>query len=224
MAQRESIEFENEYLFKILVIGDLATGKTCLIRKYVQNIFWKDSKPTIGADFAIKNMKWNQDTLVRLQLWDIAGQERFGNLTHVYYREAVAAVVVFDVSRPQTFEGTMKWKNDLDSKVRVTLSDGSQIRLPTILLANKCDTLENGAWPIRIPKNEMDDYCRKNGFLGWHEVSAKEDSYLPNIDSAFRGLVKEVIATETRQCSPDINLTPISLNPLPGSKADRCSC
>jgi hypothetical protein len=63
-------------------------------------------------------INWDQNTVVRLQLWDIAGQERFGNMTRVYYREAVGAFVVFDVTRVATFEAVQKWKNDIDSKVR----------------------------------------------------------------------------------------------------------
>ena len=91
--------------------------------------------------------------MVRLQLWDIAGQERFGNMTRVYYREAVGAFVVFDVTRVATFEAVQKWKNDIDSKVRTCvhsfflgLTAWLQVTLPpddrpipVVLLANKCD-------------------------------------------------------------------------------------
>lgn len=87
----------------------------------------------IGVDFALKVIQWSPDTVVRLQLWDIAGQERFGNMTRVYYKEAVGALVVFDVTRISTFDGVSKWKADIDEKVR--LPDGSKI--PVVLLANK---------------------------------------------------------------------------------------
>jgi Ras-related protein Rab-32 len=60
----------------------------------------------------------DSNTVVRLQLWDIAGQERFGNMTRVYYKEAVGAFIVFDVTRASTFEAVHKWKHDIDSKVR----------------------------------------------------------------------------------------------------------
>jgi Ras-related protein Rab-32 len=68
-----------------------------------------------------------------LQLWDIAGQERFGNMTRVYYKEAVGAFVVFDVTRLSTFEAVQMWKSDLDNKV--LLPNGKPI--PAVLLANK---------------------------------------------------------------------------------------
>ena len=72
-------------------------------------------------------MKYNENTVVRLQLWDIAGQERFGNMTRVYYRDAAAAFIVFDLTRRGTFEAVRKWKEDLDTKV--ITSDGQKVRL-----------------------------------------------------------------------------------------------
>jgi GTPase SAR1 family protein len=69
-----------------------------------------------------------------LQLWDIAGQERFGNMTRVYYKEAVGAMVVFDVTRVNTFEAVQKWKNDIDAKVTLPPDDRP---IPVVLLANK---------------------------------------------------------------------------------------
>ena len=71
--------------------------------------------------------------MIRLQLWDIAGQERFYNMTRVYYKDAVGCFIVFDVTRASTFEAVIRWKNDLDSKV--TLPDGNPV--PCVLLANK---------------------------------------------------------------------------------------
>ena len=70
-----------EYLFKVLVIGDIGVGKTSLIKRYVHHIFGQTYKPTIGVDFALKVINWDPETLIRLQLWDIAGQERFGTMT-----------------------------------------------------------------------------------------------------------------------------------------------
>lgn len=122
-----------EHLYKILVIGELGTGKTSFIKRYVHQFFSQNYRATIGVDFALKVLHWDQNTIVRLQLWDIAGQERFGNMTRVYYKEAVGAFIVYDVTRNATFDCVSKWKQDLDSKVQ--LPDGSPI--PCILLANK---------------------------------------------------------------------------------------
>lgn len=80
----------------------------------------------------MKSLNWDENTLIRLQLWDIAGQERFGNMTRVYYKEAVGAFLVFDVNKMSTFNAVLKWKHDLDTKV--CLADGNPI--PCLLLAN----------------------------------------------------------------------------------------
>uniref|UniRef100_A0A672ZUJ8 Ras-related protein Rab n=1 Tax=Sphaeramia orbicularis TaxID=375764 RepID=A0A672ZUJ8_9TELE len=153
---------QQELLFKVLVIGDLGVGKTSIIKRYVHQIFSQHYRATIGVDFALKVLQWNHDTVIRLQLWDIAGQERYGNMTRVYYREAVGALVVFDVTRASTFDAVLKWKDDLDSKV--TLNHGRPV--PAVLLANKSDQLSS-----QMPK--LDTFCRENGFVGWFETSAK---------------------------------------------------
>ena len=124
---------------QVLVVGDLGVGKTSLIQRYVHNIFNREYKATIGVDFAYKLIQVNHNKVVRLQLWDIGGQERFGNMTRVYYREAVGAIIVFDLTRHGTLETVKKWKADIDAKVR--LQDAYETPIPVILLANKvCNT------------------------------------------------------------------------------------
>ncbi|KAG7484347.1 ras-related protein Rab-38 [Megalops cyprinoides] len=201
---------QKEHLYKILVIGDLGVGKTSIIKRYVHQNYSTNYRATIGVDFALKVLNWDSET-VRLQLWDIAGQERFGNMTRVYYREAMGAFIVFDITRPTTFEAVTKWKEDLDSKL--TLSNGKNIA--AVLLANKCDQgrdmlLNNGI--------KMDQFCKDNGFVGWFETSAKDNI---NIDQAANCLVKYIIASEN-----DIlkSVVPDTISPqLNSAKNSTCS-
>eukprot|EP00049_Salpingoeca_infusionum_P017595 m.353586 g.353586 ORF g.353586 m.353586 type:complete len:209 (+) comp16803_c0_seq1:105-731(+) len=174
-----------EHLFKILVVGDIGTGKTSLIKRYVHNIYSSHYRATIGVDFALKVLQINPNTVVRLQLWDIAGQERFNNMTRVFYKEAVGAFVVFDVSRVATFEAVQKWKADIDSKV--FLRDGSKI--PVVLLANKCDLAKEGK--VQNPA-EMKSYCEAQGFTEWFETSASQNI---GIEQATRSLVDTILET-----------------------------
>lgn len=183
---------QREYLFKVLVIGDLGVGKTSIIKRYVHQIFSQHYRATIGVDFALKVLNWEEDTVVRLQLWDIAGQERFGNMTRVYYREAVGAFIVFDVSRASTFEAVSKWKNDLDSKVR--LQNGRPV--PAVLLANKCDQAKEGLTNT-LPK--LDQFCKDNGFIAWFETSAKDNI---RIEESARLLVEHIISAEDDDGAP----------------------
>ena len=144
-------------------------------------------KSTIGVDFALKVINWDPKTIVRLQLWDIAGQERFGNMTRVYYKEAVGAFVVFDITRVATFEAVVKWKNDID--VKVTLPDDRPI--PVVLLANKCD-VGTKEGPGKNTE-EMHKFCEEHGFSGWFETSAKNNI---GIDEAAKFLVQKILDAE----------------------------
>ncbi|XP_017044691.1 ras-related protein Rab-32 isoform X2 [Drosophila ficusphila] len=208
---------KREHLYKILVIGELGTGKTSFIKRYVHQFFSQNYRATIGVDFALKVLQWDANTIVRLQLWDIAGQERFGNMTRVYYKEAVGAFIVFDVTRSGTFDCVSKWKEDLDSKVQ--LPDGSPI--PCILLANKCDQEKQG---IITQPEKMDEYVRENGFAGWFETSAKENI---NIDEAARALVNKILIND-KLISADLadgDKFNLSTGDAAGSDAkNKCSC
>lgn len=210
---------KREHLYKILVIGELGTGKTSFIKRYVHQFFSQNYRATIGVDFALKVLHWDPNTTVRLQLWDIAGQERFGNMTRVYYKEAVGAFIVFDVTRSGTFDCVSKWKEDLDSKVQ--LPDGSPI--PCILLANKCDQEKQG---IVTSPEKMDEYVRENGFAGWYETSAKENI---NIDEAARALVNKILLNDKLISAADLadsekfNLNN-SADQSPTESKSKCSC
>ncbi|XP_018590307.1 ras-related protein Rab-38b isoform X2 [Scleropages formosus] len=201
-----------EHLYKILVIGDLGVGKTSIIKRYVQQSFSSNYRATIGVDFALKVLNWDSETF-RLQLWDIAGQERFGNMTRVYYREAVGAFIVFDVTRPATFEAVTKWKADLDSKL--TLPNGKNASV--VLLANKCDHGYDALWGS---DGRMEQFCQENGFVGWFKTSAKDNI---NIDEAADCLVKHIITNEN-DIQKSVILDTISprLGPLKDTTCSGC--
>ncbi|XP_071960104.1 ras-related protein Rab-7L1-like isoform X2 [Antedon mediterranea] len=179
-----------ERLFKVLIIGDGTVGKTSFVERYVSNRFRDDYKTTIG-DFALKVLSLNDDETIRLQLWDIGGQERYTSLTRVYYKDASACVIMFDVTMHKTFSSVMKWKNDLDSKV--SLKDGSP--LPCLLLANKCDLSQNRA----VSSSDIQELSQNNGFIGWSEISVKESS---NISESMMFLVEEILARNTLSGQP----------------------
>ncbi|KJE91824.1 hypothetical protein, variant [Capsaspora owczarzaki ATCC 30864] len=175
-------------LFGGFCFGDCValTGKTSLIRRYSEGFFTPNYKLTIGADFATKVLEWESGAKITLQLWDIAGHERFGHMTHVYYKYAIAAVIVFDMTRPATFDSVIKWLNDVNNKVM--LPDGKPV--PVMLLANKADMSDKSVY-----KQKLDDFCKEHGLIGWFATSAKNNA---NIDQAMNFLVGSVIQISKR--------------------------
>src|SRR3989338_7002184 len=103
-------------------------------------------------------------------------------MTRVYYKEAVGAFVVYDITRPPTFEAVQKWKSDIEHKVFLP----DERTIPCVLLANKCDLPS----AVSKSKEEMDQYCQENGFINWYETSAKDDK---NINEAANFLVKKIL-------------------------------
>lgn len=184
-----------EHLFKVLVIGETSTGKTSFIKRYVHNFFSRAYKATIGVDFALKTIQYDENTSVRLQLWDIAGQERFGSMTRTYYKDASGAFLAYDVNRPKTFESVLRWKKDLDEKV--SLSDGSNI--PCLLLANKCDLVQN-----RTEETErfLKEFAKEKGFIGCLYTSPKDNV---NIEEAARLLVGEILRRQQNLTQDDLD-------------------
>uniref|UniRef100_A0A8C7JYL5 RAB38c, member of RAS oncogene family n=1 Tax=Oncorhynchus kisutch TaxID=8019 RepID=A0A8C7JYL5_ONCKI len=140
------------HLLKLLVIADLGVSKTS-VKSYVHQIFSQHYRATIDVDFALKVLHWDSDSVIRLQLWDIARQERYWNMTRVCYRKAVGALGVFDMTH---------WKDDLDTKV--TLSHGKPV--PAVVLAYTSDQ-------VCSQQLNLDTFCGEKGFLGWFETSAK---------------------------------------------------
>lgn len=207
-------ESRRELLYKVLVVGDIGTGKTSIIKRYVHGIFSMHYKSTIGVDFALKVLEWDDKTTVRLQLWDIAGQERFGNMTRVYYKEAVGAFVVFDVTRISTYEAVKKWKSDIDVKVTIP---NSQDPIPVVLLANKID-LATGKDGWGKTKEEMDKFCEEHGFVTWFETSAKDDV---NIEAAANELVKHILQ-KVNQVHEDNDPDTIKLDGSKKKEDDKC--
>lgn len=181
----------NEFLYKILVVGDIGTGKTSIIKRYVHGIFSIHYKSTIGVDFSLKVIKFDDDTTIKLQLWDIAGQERFNNMTRVYYKDAIGAVVVYDVTRFTTRESVIQWKHDIDSKL---VFPGTDIKIPTILIANKNDLLSKEDDDQYITKDGMDKFCKEHGFVTWFSTSVKNNT---NINEAFNTLIESIMKMQS---------------------------
>jgi small GTP-binding protein len=207
-----------ELLYKVLVVGDMGTGKTALIKKYVHDIFSPHYKSTIGVDFALKVIQWDKETIIRLQLWDIAGQERFGNMTRVYYKEAVGAFIVCDVTRNSTFEAITKWKKDIDDKIKIPKTEEP---IPTVLLVNKFDLIEtenNTDW--EETRQKLDELCKETHIIAWFETSAKTGL---NIKNATDSLIGTIIKTNVDNKN-DIFFPDSTIDLSESTTVSKCNC
>ncbi|KAL0219234.1 hypothetical protein P9112_004887 [Eukaryota sp. TZLM1-RC] len=200
----------NECLYKILVVGDPAVGKTSIIKRYVHKMFSPHYKSTIGLDFALKILNVDENNVFKLQFWDIGGQERFGQMTSLYYREAVAALVVFDITRQATFSAVQKWKADIDSKVCLPNDEP----IPVILLANKSDLVKQN-----LDKSRMDAFCKEHNFQGWFATSARDDV---GINEACSFLVEKI--RENDKQSDTIDDATVVVPNLNDTAGGGCAC
>ena len=124
-------DFEKEYYkLKLIVIGDSGVGKTNIIRRYISNTFSDDSKATVGVEFFTKPFRVNND-IVKLEIWDTAGQERYKSITSAYYKGSRGALLVYDITRPSTFEDVENWMTEIKEKVRGSLK--------IMIIGNKLD-------------------------------------------------------------------------------------
>merc|ERR1712211_36727 len=105
-------EDDYDYLFKVVIIGDSGVGKSNLLSRFTRNEFHLDSKSTIGVEFATRSIQ-HDGKIIKAQIWDTAGQERYRAITSAYYRGAVGALLVYDISKQATFKNVERWLTEL---------------------------------------------------------------------------------------------------------------
>ncbi len=123
-----------DMIFKVVLIGDSGVGKSNILSRYLHNEFNFDTKATVGVEFGSKKFELN-DYKIKIQVWDTAGQERYKSITNAYYKGAKGALLVYDISKKETFDSVDRWIPDL--KV-----NGDE-NLAIILVGNKCDLEES---------------------------------------------------------------------------------
>ncbi|KAI8645350.1 P-loop containing nucleoside triphosphate hydrolase protein [Parasitella parasitica] len=169
-------ESSYDYVFKLIVVGDSGVGKTNLLGRFAHDTFDFASKSTIGLDLTVKNMDI-KGKRVRAQIWDTAGQERYRSITKRYYRGAVGALLVYDITKRESFESLGRWLNEL--KINEAHPDSM-----VMLVGNKSD-LE----PQReVSQEEALNYSKINGIM-FMETSALEST---NVQKAFESLIHTI--------------------------------
>ncbi|GFH52339.1 ras-related small GTPase Rab5 [Chaetoceros tenuissimus] len=161
--------------FKLVLLGDAAVGKSCLVVRFVRDEFFEFQEPTIGAAFLTQTVQC-EDATVKYEIWDTAGQERYRSLAPMYYRGAAAAIVVYDITDPDSFAGAKSWVKELQRR-----GDPNVI---IALAGNKADLEQRR----KISQEEAESYAEENGIL--HLVTSAKDG--TNVKSLFVEIAKKL--------------------------------
>ncbi|CAL9076580.1 ras-related protein RABA1f [Musa acuminata AAA Group] len=180
MAYRADDDYD--YLFKVVLIGDSGVGKSNLLSRFTRDEFSLESKSTIGVEFATRSIRV-EDKVIKAQIWDTAGQERYRAITSAYYRGAVGALVVYDITRHVTFENIERWLKEL--------RDHTDSNIVIMLVGNKADLRHLRA----VNTEDAKDFSEKeNAFF--METSALESM---NVENAFTEVLTQIYRVVSRK-------------------------
>ncbi|CAI2376191.1 unnamed protein product [Moneuplotes crassus] len=171
---------EYDYLLKIILIGDAGVGKTFLLSRYINEELPRKKGPTIGVEFATKSICLANGGVVKAQIWDTAGTERFKAITSAHYRKSVGALVVYDVTVRDTFLHVKKWLDEL--------REHGEPGIVVTLVGNKVDLVKDDPSLRQVTTEEAQKFATKNDLL-FEESSAIEDI---NVKLIFENLLQKV--------------------------------
>lgn len=164
-----------DYIFKIVLTGDSGVGKSNLLSRFTRNEFSLESRSTIGVEFSTKEVQIDGKT-IKVQIWDTAGQERFMAITKAYYRNALGALLVFDLLKASTFQNLDQWYNEVRANAGLDCC--------IILVGNKLDQRHIRA----ILPEEARRYAEDRN-IQYVETSALDAT---NVEQAFRTLIVDI--------------------------------
>ncbi|CAM0950864.1 unnamed protein product [Alopecurus aequalis] len=171
-----------DYVFKVVLIGDSAVGKSQLLARFARNEFSLDSKATIGVEFQTKTLQIDNRT-VKAQIWDTAGQERYRAVTSAYYRGAVGAMLVYDMTKRQSFDHMARWLEELRSH--------ADKNIVIMIIGNKSDLGTLRA----VPTEDAKEFAERES-LYFMETSALEAT---NVENAFTTALTEIYRTVSKK-------------------------
>ncbi|KAL7536234.1 hypothetical protein ACHAXR_007009 [Thalassiosira sp. AJA248-18] len=191
--------FPYDHLFKLLMIGDAAVGKSSMLIRFTDDAFDEHIQSTIGVDFKVKHLELNNKR-IKLTVWDTAGQERFRTLTSSYYRGAQGVVMVYDVTRRDSFDNLEHWLKEVK-----LYSPNNGEGVVKLLVGNKIDLPDNdggdGEYERQVDRHEAEEWARNQGML-FLEASAKTRT---GVQESFMEVVHKILE------DPDL-----LLNTVPG--------
>jgi small GTP-binding protein len=198
-----------DFSLKIVVVGDSGVGKTCLLLRYVRDIYDPDTQSTLGVEFMTKIIETEKNR-IQLQLWDTAGQELFRSVTRGYYRGSAGAFLVFDITNHDSFEHVGRWLHDVKEVAR---SD-----VVTILLGNKVDLEAERD----VAREEAEEFARANK-MRYFETSAKTGGQIADAIQAIVAVIEKYVADGVYEVTPNPDEGQFLPDDAPDS-ARGCAC
>ena len=203
-----------DYLFKYIIIGDAGVGKSNILLRYVYSTFKSDYQLTIGVEFGEKTVEM-KGKIYKIQIWDTAGNEQFRSITRTYYKNSVCAIVVYDISRRETFDNVINWIEDckLNSPKSVFI----------ILVGNKSDLEEDR----QVTTEEGEEFANRYG-IRFFETSAKNsininEIFSESIEFIADRIKKKYYDLDNESCGIKRNYNSrISLNSQKTQKKKEC--
>lgn len=171
-----------DFLFKVVLIGDSGVGKSNLLSRFTRNEFNLESKSTIGVEFATRTVE-TDGKVIKSQIWDTAGQERYRAITSAYYRGAVGALLVYDISKRITYDNVARWLKEL--------RDHADENIVIMLVGNKRDLRH-----MRVVTTEEAKEFAEQNKLFFIETSALDST---NVESAFKRILSEILQLLSRK-------------------------
>ncbi|KAL7713406.1 Rab family GTPase [Entamoeba marina] len=208
---QEDYDFLYKRMFFVL-IGESGVGKSNLLLRFTRNEFDSEKRSTIGVEFATRSIQ-HENKVIRAQIWDTAGQERYRAITNAYYRGAVGALVVYDITKENTFKSIERWLSEL--------KDNADPKIVIMIIGNKADLSQTR----EIEEATAKEFCQ-NQNLFFFETSALDGS---NVETAFKTLLTEIFkqnATPAPEPQPNVapkpESVPVELTGASDNKKDGC--
>lgn len=182
---------EEEQMFRVIIVGDTGVGKSCLLLRFSEDKFNENHDVTIGVEFGTRSLKVDNQ-IIKLQIWDTAGQESFRSITRSFYRRADGVILMYDITARHTFDNCKQWLEEIKQ------NGNSDVTI--YLIGNQADLVTLGE-TAEVSKSDAEKFTREYHLSGFMETSAKSGV---NVEKAFLDFCKVLVTRwkERRENEP----------------------